>query len=864
MMKKKLFNMSNILKSMLLVIALFSFYASDAQSRNRMSVLVAETKLHESFPSASLFSVTQDEKLASFTKEGTALTLDAVKLQQLMQQKNNSLTLSIPTASGKIYELEIVKVDITSDNFAVGTKGLHPLENINYQKGLYYRGIVKNDFNSIAAVSLFNDEAMIVFSTAEGNFVLGKVRDNSGRYALYNDKNVLSLPPMECATDYNLPSSPLIELEKGGGNPSTSTINCKVVHCYYECDFAMYQAFSSNVTSTSNYMTSIFNVKATLYANDGMTIEISQIYVWTTTDPEAPFTSTSTVNAQFITSVGSAFNGDMANFLTTRNLGGGIAQGFSGLCNKSQAHCTAMIYTTFSSYPTYSWTVEVITHEMGHLLGSRHTHACVWNGTNTAIDGCSGATEGGCPLPGNPAGGGTIMSYCHLVSGIGINFTLGFGPQPAALLQGNFAAATCLTGSSATTPTGLNTTAIGSTSATLNWNASAGAIQYSVEYKLSSASTYTVLGNFTTNLANLTGLTANSSYDWRVNADCSPMSSPITFNTSILTGCGVPTGLVANNIGSTNAKLNWNAYAGASKYRTHYRVFGTTTWTLGPITTTPYYNITGLTANTKYDWSVRALCSGTWTAFATKKTFKTTTLNPPVGYCASNGADASLEYINVVQIGSINKTSGNNSGYANFMSLSTSAAAGSSVALSISLTKSNASDVEYVTVFVDFNRDADFDDAGEAAYSANGTLSTFTGSFTIPATASIGQTRMRVSMQYGSAPPTCGTYSYGEVEDYKLNMIAPPLRTIAEIEQEATSAVSIAPNPANDEIKVTIDDEIDNYTLQIYSVTGQLLKTVQLNGNIATVNVIDLAKGIYQLRVIGSSQNIMNSRFVKN
>jgi hypothetical protein len=86
----------------------------------------------------------------------------------------------------------------------------------------------------------------------------------------------------------------------------------------------------------------------------------------------------------------------------------------------------------------------VVTHEMGHLMGSRHTHACVWNGNNTAIDGCA-ATEGNCPQPPIPAGGGTIMSYCHL-QGVGINFNNGFGPQPTAAILNNIeAVGNCLT-----------------------------------------------------------------------------------------------------------------------------------------------------------------------------------------------------------------------------------------------------------------------------------------------------------------------------------------------------------------------------------------------------------------------------------
>jgi hypothetical protein len=86
----------------------------------------------------------------------------------------------------------------------------------------------------------------------------------------------------------------------------------------------------------------------------------------------------------------------------------------------------------------------VVTHEFGHLFGSLHTHACVWNGNNTAIDGCFGYVEGSCPLPGYPTGGGTIMSYCQLEGRPGINFNLGFGPQPGNVIRNSVNNASCL------------------------------------------------------------------------------------------------------------------------------------------------------------------------------------------------------------------------------------------------------------------------------------------------------------------------------------------------------------------------------------------------------------------------------------
>ena len=46
------------------------------------------------------------------------------------------------------------------------------------------------------------------------------------------------------------------------------------------------------------------------------------------------------------------------------------------------------------------------------------------------------------------------------------------------------------------------------------------------------------------------------------------------------------------------------------------------------------------------------------------------------------------------------------------------------------------------------------------------TKKSVTGNFTVSSSATVGDTRIRVIMRYGSAPTTCGAFTYGEVEDY--------------------------------------------------------------------------------------------------
>ncbi|MFK7984032.1 MAG: T9SS type A sorting domain-containing protein, partial [Saprospiraceae bacterium] len=126
------------------------------------------------------------------------------------------------------------------------------------------------------------------------------------------------------------------------------------------------------------------------------------------------------------------------------------------LCNKEKALGYTNITTNYKDFPTYSWTAYAVTHEIGHNLGSPHTHSCLWS--TGPIDNCW-CPEGNCDQGAEPATtGGTVMSYCHLnpqwtndcdlsASNPGINLASGFGVLPGELIRSRIANANCLGGS---------------------------------------------------------------------------------------------------------------------------------------------------------------------------------------------------------------------------------------------------------------------------------------------------------------------------------------------------------------------------------------------------------------------------------
>ena len=108
-----------------------------------------------------------------------------------------------------------------------------------------------------------------------------------------------------------------------------------------------------------------------------------------------------------------------------------------------------------------------------------------------------------------------------------------------------------------------------------------------------------------------------------------------------------------------------------------------------------------------------------------------------------------------------------------------------------------------VAIFIDLNQDGDFIDAGERVYVSPAAITgphTQTGNLIIPANATLGITRMRV-INVETAPNfilPCGTYTWGETEDYNVNIIpcipaaitAPPANTSAVCAGSTTFSVS--------------------------------------------------------------------------
>lgn len=518
------------MKKILTIMSLFSFTFLFAQHEVGKKILELE-KQQTIFKPFSVFSVvqnTQEYHLDKVVNNATIATIKNNVLTDIVAHNYQNIALSIPY-NNKLVIVDLYQVNLVAEGFHVDTD---KQKNITYQKGIYYRGIIKGDYTSVVSFNFFNNELNGVISSSElTNVVIGKLdkKNNTTDYIIYADTNLKVANSFQCSFKDGASKS----ITKQSTNKSTTSNRCVTV--YFEIDYTLYQNNNNSTTETTNWITSVFNNVQTLYANEGISVAIKSLYIWTTLDPYEGVGTTSIDYLYKFNEVRPVFDGDVGQLVGIEPVGlGGVAVGINGLCSQDNfSYAEASFY--YETVPTYSWTIEVITHELGHLLGSPHTHACVWNGNNTAIDNCGpyalGANAEGASCMTSPATLpsvttlGTIMSYCHLVSGLGINFSNGFGPQPAAAILNAVNSGTCL--STNCVDTCINTVAsvsinsVDTSTATINWVDSGTAItswQVTVYPFGSTATTWTTVTS-TSYLA--TGLLSNTYYIVEVRPNCS-------------------------------------------------------------------------------------------------------------------------------------------------------------------------------------------------------------------------------------------------------------------------------------------------------------------------------------------------------
>ncbi|RPH29884.1 MAG: PKD domain-containing protein [Bacteroidales bacterium] len=318
-----------------------------------------------------------------------------------------------------------------------------------------------------------------------------------------------------------------------------------------------------------------------------------------------------------------------------------------------------------------------------------------------------------------------------------------------------------------------------------------------------------------------------------------------------------PTGLVATNVVQTGCTLNWTASTDNVGV-TGYDVYRGTT--LAGSTTTTNFNVTGLTANTSYSFTVKAKDAAGNVSAASMALSVTTTGGVVVTYCASQGNDQTYEWIAGVQVGSFSKTSAA-APYSDFTSSIINLIPGANTSLVVTpgFRPSEPYNEAWV-IWIDYNKNGLFTDAGEQVYTGTGSTA-LSGSFTVKTGVS-GTTRMRVSMGYGTAPASCGSFASGEVEDYTVNLGVAGVSSSIPVINELN--LKVFPNPSDGSFKVILPALNEEAKVNVFNMNGQLIfhTTVEVGNGFVEIPInLNVASGVYTIQVL-SSKAIASERIV--
>ena len=227
-----------------------------------------------------------------------------------------------------------------------------------------------------------------------------------------------------------------------------------------------------------------------------------------------------------------------------------------------------------------------------------------------------------------------------------------------------------------------------------------------------------------------------------------------------------------------------------------------------------------------------------------------------VSYCASNATSTIDTEIENVSFNTINQSSVNNcAGFSDYTGVSTNVAKGQTYTLSITTgdCDGGSSYSRGIAAYMDWNSDGDFTDSGEQLLiQGNGNTTTASANITVPTGAVSGSTRMRIVCTEGGVTGPCGTYTYGETEDYSVN-IGSSQDVITDQNIIDHNIITVYPNPTNGNLNLEIQTKADQtVAYELIDLVGRAIRTNQTisNGNYSTtLDLSDLESGVYLLKV---------------
>ncbi|MBK8498423.1 MAG: T9SS type A sorting domain-containing protein [Flavobacteriales bacterium] len=235
-------------------------------------------------------------------------------------------------------------------------------------------------------------------------------------------------------------------------------------------------------------------------------------------------------------------------------------------------------------------------------------------------------------------------------------------------------------------------------------------------------------------------------------------------------------------------------------------------------------------------------------------TVSATACASPGNYCEAGAVSLLWEKISNVTFGTINNNSTSAAGFEDFTALSTDVVGGQSYPISVTI--SGGYPTDQVLAWIDWDHNSTFD-AGEIVMSSALGVGPHADNVSVPLTALPGPTRMRVRLHdtyvgvdYQNTPnPTpCDTSTFGQVEDYTVDMIG----IITGIQGASATPWMVFPNPGNGDFTIGFSGGSAKVTVEVLDMTGRLVHSELRQFSTGTMEHLTLAgklaAGTYTLR----------------
>lgn len=335
-------------------------------------------------------------------------------------------------------------------------------------------------------------------------------------------------------------------------------------------------------------------------------------------------------------------------------------------------------------------------------------------------------------------------------------------------------------------PTNLLVENVSVVSASISWTPVEGAVNYIVAYKKEQEEDW-VNATVAATAFTLSNLQSCTKYDYKVAANCggeiSDFSQVSQFQTE---GCCVPPNEVTlATLTATQATVFWSEVVAASSYIVSYRVVGTTAWISQQISANQFtFPVESCEA---YEVKLSSNCvTGTMSEDAEMLTFtsKGCGFCLDVTHCESYGQNTDSEWIENIAIGNFSNISENNDGYAGFYPENFSLKINKAYPITLTPAFNGIAFEESWAIWVDLNQDGNFNNETERIFAREQASNVIESEIFIPTTAVLGETRMRISMQFGELPLPCELVGFGEVEDYCVTILPNECTEVANLTLE--------------------------------------------------------------------------------